>query len=154
MSRRSGRSPTVVTELARRIRHVARHEAQNAGTAVERWSVKQAKPLIIEEIEGDLTLEEGDPDFTVGDALRQHIASYGLSPGDQVLVAHAGQEWHAFDAASNTTPVKPPAASPKLTPASYTIAGDTPLRTLDPTTATPEQTANVLATVIRDLGGA
>lgn len=152
MSRRSarGRSPQVLSELAQKIKNVASSEVTNKGTTVTRWKVKQAKPLLIEEVEGDLVLEEGDPDFTIGDSLRQHIASYGLEEGDQVLVVRSGEEWHAFDAASNTTPE----ASAELEAGSYTITGDTPTHTLNVATATVKDVANVLATVIRDLGGA
>lgn len=149
MSRRSTRGPNVITELAQRVRSVARHEAQNNGSAIERWRVRQAKPLLIEEIEGDLTLEDGDPDFTVGDSLRQLIATYGLEEDDQVLVVHAGKEWHAFDAASNATPTAGP-----LEAGDYTLTGDTPTHALNPATATAKDVANVLATLLRDLEGA
>lgn len=105
MSRHSHRSPHVVTELAQRIRKVAAHEASKT-TNVERWRVTKATPLIIEEIEGDLILEDGDPDFTIGVALRQHIATYGIAPGDMMLVAYSGKEWHALDAVTATEPTK------------------------------------------------
>lgn len=143
------RRPRALTELAQRLRALAHDEAVNAGTTVVRFAVRQPSPLLVEEIEGELVLEEGDPDFTVGDALRQHIARYGLAAGDQVIVAHTGEEWHALDAASASTP-----APGSLTAASYTLTGDTPVRTLDVTTATVEDVANVVATLIRDLGGA
>jgi hypothetical protein len=133
-----------------RLKRMARDEAANVGTDMERWRVLQPTPLVIEQVEGDLTLEDGDPDFTIGDTLRQHVASYGLSKDDQVLVAHSGDEWHAFDAASNTTPVKAKA----LKAGAYTITGDTATRTLHVASASVEDVANVLATVIRDLGGA
>lgn len=143
------RPPHALSELAQRLRRMAREEALNTGTSVQRWRVVQESPLIIEELEGDLKLEDGDPDFTVGDALRQHIATYGIEKDDQVLVAHSGGEWHAFDAASASTPTAGP-----LEEGAYTISKDTPLRTLDPTTATTKDVANVVATLIRDLGGA
>lgn len=149
MSRRSARGPHVLAELAQRFHSVARQEAHNSGSSIERWRVRQAKPLLIEEIEGDLTLEDGDPDFTIGDSLRQLIATYGLEEDDQVLVVHAGKEWHAFDAASSATPTAGP-----LEAGDYTLTGDTPTHTLNPATATAKDVANVLATLIRDLGGA
>lgn len=94
------RSPHVLDELAMRLKRMAREELASTGTSVTRWRVSQATPLVIEEVEGDLTLEDGDPDFTVGDWLRQFIAQYGLAKDDQVIVAYTGGEWHAFDVAS------------------------------------------------------
>lgn len=144
------RNPNALHDLAHGIRRLAHSEVVNHGTHIERWRVLQGKPLLIEEVEGDLVLEEGDPDFTIGDPLRQHIATYGLAKDDQVLVTKAGHEWHAFDAASNTTPAKP---GTPLKAGTYTITGDTPLRVFNPTTVTLPQLANVVATLIRDLGG-
>jgi hypothetical protein len=140
--------PHALSELAQRLKRMAREEAANSGTSVDRFRVIQEAPLVIEEIEGDLTLEEGDPDFTVGDALRQHIATYGIEKDDQILVAHAGKEWHAFDAASSSTPTGGPLES-----GSYTVSKVTTRRTLDPTTASTEDVANFVATLVRDLGG-
>lgn len=141
------RHPRALTELAQRLRTLAHDEAANAGSTIHRFAVRQPAPLVIEEVEGDLVLEDGDPDFTVGDGLRQHIARYGLAGGDQIIVAHAGDEWHALDAASTSTP-----EGGSLAAGSYTLTGDTPTRTLDAATATTKDVANVLATLIRDLG--
>lgn len=143
---RRGRNPT--RELAKRIRGVAREEAGNSAPHVSRYRVTQPSPLIVEELEGDEVLEEGDPDFTIGDALRQHIASYGIAVHDQVLVIHAGGEFHAFDAASSATPVRQ-----RLQAGDYSVENAEPARTLDPSTATTAQLANVVAALIEDMGG-
>jgi hypothetical protein len=102
--RHSRRSPNVVTELARRIHGVAGQAASKE--RVERWQVIGTSPLLIEEVEGDLVLEDGDPDFTIGVALRQHVATYGIGIGDLVLVSVSGEEWHAFDAVTAIEPSK------------------------------------------------
>lgn len=144
-----GASPHAVTDLAKRLRRLSREEAQRAGTNVERWAVIQTTPLLIEEAEGELVLEDGDPDLTIGSGLRQHIARYGLTKGDQVLVVRSSAEWHAFDAAPANEPI-----AGALKAGSYTITGATPTRTLHVATATAEDVANVLAALIQDLGGA
>lgn len=95
----------VFDRLATRLREMAREEADNA-SGVERWLVKHADPLMIEQLDGDLVLEEGDPDFTVGEWLRQLRVAYGLPVGSLVWVARASGaeddlEWHALDVVSD-----------------------------------------------------
>lgn len=143
------RSPHVLSELAMRLRRMARDEAQNTGTSVQRFRVTQKHPLIVEELEGELVLEDGDPDFTIGEGLRQHIATYGVEKDDQILVSHSSDEWHAFDAVTGTEP-----SAGALEAGAYTITKAKAKRTLDPTSATVEDVANVVATLIEDLGGA
>lgn len=99
--------PGTLGELAHRLRRLAREEVVNAGTHVARFQVRQASPLVIEEMDGDLVLEEGDPDFTIGDLLRHFRASNGLQVNDQVLVVHAGGEWHATDVVTDRTAWEP-----------------------------------------------
>jgi hypothetical protein len=102
VSRHSANSPHVVSQLAKRIAG----RGSTPEHAVERWQVSSTSPLLIEEIEGDLVLEDGDPDFTIGVALRQHIATYGIAVGDMMLVVRSGNEWHAFDAVTAIEPSK------------------------------------------------
>lgn len=105
MSREGASAHEVLPRLARRLRGVAREEAAKT-TVIERWRVIGTSPLIVEEVEGDLVLEDGDPDFAIGVALRQHIATYGIAEGDQMLVVRSGEEWHAFDAVTQAQPTK------------------------------------------------
>lgn len=95
----------VFDRLATRLREMARAEAE-AASGVERWTVRQASPLVIEQLDGELVLEEGDPDFTVGDWLRQLRTAYGIEVGSQVWVGRASSapddvEWHALDVVSD-----------------------------------------------------
>lgn len=143
----STRHARPLTELAQRLRRVAREEAASSGS-VDRWTVLSAVPFVIEEIDGPLVLEDGDPDFVIGDLLRQHILRYGVTKGDQIIVVHSGGEWHALDAASGAE-----LHAGALAAGSYTMTGGAATRTLDVSTATLPQVANVLATLIRDLGG-
>jgi hypothetical protein len=104
---RTQAGPNTLTELASRIRGIAHDEAVNNGTHFSRWTVRQPSPLIIEELEGDLVLEEGDPDFTIGDLLRKFRATNALVAGDQLLVIHASGEWHAVDVVTSRTSWEP-----------------------------------------------
>lgn len=97
------RSPNVIGELAQRLKGMAREEAQRTGTDAARWRVRQSDPLIIEEMEGELVLEDGDPDFTVGDLLRAHIADNEVEKDDQIIVIHSSGEWHAVDVVTSRT---------------------------------------------------
>lgn len=60
---------TVYDELADRIRSLVRREVDHRGPAVMRFKVVAVNPLIVEQIGGDLFLEEGDPDVEVDRAL-------------------------------------------------------------------------------------
>lgn len=101
------RGPDTIARLGQAIRRAARDEIAYSGTSVERWRVVQQSPLLIEQIEGDLTLEDGDPDFVVGDNLRRHIVRFGLAADDLVVVARMGGEWHALDAATGASLEEP-----------------------------------------------
>jgi hypothetical protein len=100
-----GRTPYEL--LGAKLIGLARDEAEAVAGAIERWTVLHTNPLVIEQIDGDVILEEGDPDFTVGDWLRQHREIYGLVNGSLVWVAavpepEGGVEWHAFDVVSDS----------------------------------------------------
>lgn len=76
-------------ELADRIRALARHEAHAVSPPVQRFKVTSANPLIIEEIHGDLVLEEGDPDVEID----RGVLSVRPAVGDMVRVHHDGEDW-------------------------------------------------------------
>lgn len=83
---------TAYDDLADRIRGMVRHEVDARSPRVERWKVVSSNPLVIEQIDGDLTLEEGDPDVEID---RRLIATVPDRPavGDLVRVHHDGQDW-------------------------------------------------------------
>lgn len=89
--------PDVFARLALKLREMIRHEQVNNGTGVERFQVTSVSPLRIEHQGGDLVLEDGDPDFTVGSWVRQYMLNYALTAGDQVWCLREGQEWHVVD---------------------------------------------------------
>lgn len=70
---------------------------EQIGGAVLRFGVVQGEPLVLEELTGDETLTEGDPDFSVGGWVRQHRRAYGLETGDVILVVREEDGWHALD---------------------------------------------------------
>lgn len=74
---------SVWDRLADTIRGMVREEAQAVSPPVARYRVTSADPLTVEELDGDLVLEEGDPDVEierglltvrpdVGDVVRVH----------------------------------------------------------------------------------
>lgn len=143
-------SATVLPELAKGVHEIANRAAARAAS-VERFKVTGTSPLMIEEIEGDLVLEEGDPDFTIGAALSQHIATYGIEVDDVVMVSRAGGEYHALDAA---TAAEPSDAGQPLSSTPYVFTGaGAPTRTLNLEAPSIANVANVLAQLLKDLGG-
>lgn len=80
---------TAYDELADRIRALARKEAHAVSPPVQRFKVTSSDPLIVEEVHGDLVLEEGDPDVEIDRAV---LAD---RPGvdDLVRVHHDGEDW-------------------------------------------------------------
>lgn len=77
-----------------------------ASSGIERWKVVHREPLVIEQVDGEVVLEDGDPDFTIGDALRARLADPENPPAVGALVwvaaveEESGTEWHAFDVVS------------------------------------------------------
>lgn len=67
MGTRKGR--TAYDELADRIRGLVREEARVASPPVERWMVTSSDPLIVEQVGGDIVIEEGDPDVEIDRAV-------------------------------------------------------------------------------------
>lgn len=91
-------SAGALDRLAARLQSMALHVHENYGSGVERFRCSKAtNPLRITELGGELVLEDGDPDFTIGETLRSAIAGGTIHNGDLVLVARHAQEWHAFD---------------------------------------------------------
>lgn len=80
---------TAYDELADRLRRLAREEARVAAPPVERFKVTRADPLVIEQIEGDLVLEEGDPDVEID----RGVLADRPAVGDTVRVHHDGADW-------------------------------------------------------------
>lgn len=74
---------------------MVRDETTNTASGVERFKVLSASPLRIEQLTGDLVLEEGDPDVTIS----KGFAALHVAIGDLVWVAHSegSQEFHVFD---------------------------------------------------------
>lgn len=72
-------------DLAVKLRGMVRERARQAH--VDRFKVVQADPLVIEQVEGELVLEEGDPDFEIAKAVDDAVPTIG----DMVLV-HQGHD--------------------------------------------------------------
>lgn len=83
---------TVYDELASKLRGLVDDRARVASPPVERWKVTSADPLIVEQVNGDVVLEEGDPDVdidrsvldprpAVGDVVRVHSDGQGEGSG-------------------------------------------------------------------------
>lgn len=97
MSARTPNTSGVFEQLAKRIREVAQEEQLNAA-GVERFQVLALSPLKFEQLHGDLVLEDGDEDLTIGVG----VAGATLHIGDLVWMARTDdQEFHAFDVASS-----------------------------------------------------
>lgn len=56
---------SAVQELAARLRAAMREEARRVSPPVRRFKVRRRNPLVVEEMGGDLILEEGDPDVEI-----------------------------------------------------------------------------------------
>lgn len=97
---RPAQTTVVFDELASRLRRMVREVHTNELSGVTRFKVLTVNPLVVAELQGELTLEDGDPDFTIGEALRARAAAAQVSVGDLVWVAREDQEWHAFDVVS------------------------------------------------------
>jgi hypothetical protein len=78
-------------EIAGRIRE----HAKDGSPSVERYTIKRLSPLLLDQIDGDNVLEDGDDDFVVGKLVK---ASPGLAVGDvvRVLVDPDGDEYMAI----------------------------------------------------------
>lgn len=83
---------TVYDELADRIRALVDDRVEAAAPKVLRFKVLTSDPLVIEQVDGELVLEEGDPDVEIERGL---IASPEARPdvGDLVRVHHDGEDW-------------------------------------------------------------
>jgi hypothetical protein len=97
----------VYAELADELRSMVAATTVEAAKPPRRFRVMRQSPLLIEELQGELVLEEGDPDFSVDERLKpgDHVETYcpagvghgvrnqGSLPevGDIVIVE---QDWH------------------------------------------------------------
>jgi hypothetical protein len=81
---------------------MSRHVANASRT--ERWKVLGVGPLLIGQLQGELTLEEGDPDLELTQWVRTYMESPGLVIGDVVLVHFSDEEYSAYDVVSGGAP--------------------------------------------------
>jgi hypothetical protein len=82
--------PSVWQEIAGRIRE----HATDAAPKVERYTVMRVSPLLLNQIDGDNLLEDGDDDFVVGGFLKHYAP--GVHVGDVVRVVFDGDEYMAM----------------------------------------------------------
>lgn len=80
---------TVYDQLAARIRGLVSDTVRAEAPPVERWKVLAADPLVVEQIGGDIVLEEGDPDVEVDRAVIADRPEVGAT----VRVHHDGEDW-------------------------------------------------------------
>lgn len=101
-SRQTPRGPEVFDELALRLQQMVKDVHTNEASGVERFQVQHVSPLIITQLHGELVLEDGDPDFTIGETLKARLTAATVHNGDLIWCARsADQEWHAFDVVSS-----------------------------------------------------
>jgi len=81
---------------------MGRHVANASRT--ERWKVLGLEPLMIGQLQGELTLEEDDPDLELTQWVRKYMETPGLSIGDVVLVHYSDEEYSAYDVVSGSAP--------------------------------------------------
>lgn len=94
---RAPRGPAIFDQVALRLRGMVREVHANELSGVQRFTVLSVSPFRVGEVPGELVLEDGDPDFTIGETLRAQLNAGVVSVGDLVVVAREGQEWHALD---------------------------------------------------------
>jgi DNA helicase TIP49 (TBP-interacting protein) len=97
---REPRNGQVFDQLAGRLRQMVRDVHHNELSGVDRFTVLTVSPFVVAEVHGDLTLEDGDPDFSIGETLRTRITASQVNAGDLIWVGRNGGAWHAFDVVS------------------------------------------------------
>lgn len=97
---RSPRTHGVFDQLALRLHQMVRDVHHNELSGVERFTVVSVSPFVVDEVAGELSLEDGDPDFTIGETLRMRITAGQVASGDLIWVGRNDGEWHAFDVVS------------------------------------------------------
>jgi hypothetical protein len=98
--RRTPRSGNVFDDLAQAIQQTVRDVHANDLSGLERFTVATVSPFTIGQVQGELMLEDGDPDFTVGETLRARLAAAQVNVGDLVWVGRHDGDFHAFDVVS------------------------------------------------------
>lgn len=73
-------------DLAHKLRHVSREEARAASPPPRRALVTKTNPLSVEDIGGDLALEDGDDDVEVSQSVRDYDSRIGIDVGDQIII--------------------------------------------------------------------
>jgi hypothetical protein len=97
---RSARTGRVFDDLALALQQMVRDVHANDLSGVERFTVTTVTPFVIGQVGGELSLEDGDPDFTIGETLRARIAAAQVTAGDLVWVGRHDGDFHAFDVVS------------------------------------------------------
>ena len=75
--------------LADAVRGMVRDEARVASPPVECWRVLRSDPLLLDQINGDVQLEEGDPDVVID----RGVLADRPAEGALVRVHHDGDDW-------------------------------------------------------------
>jgi hypothetical protein len=99
-ARQSARTGQVFDDLALAFQQMVRDVHANELSGVERFTVATVNPFVLSEVGGELTLEDGDPDFTIGETLRTRIGAGQVAAGDLVWAGRHDGDWHAFDVVS------------------------------------------------------
>jgi hypothetical protein len=94
------RGTDVFDRLALALQQMVRDVHHNDLSGLERYTVVALNPFAIAEVGGELSLEDGDPDFSMGETLRTRVGAGQVSAGDLVWVGRHSGEWHAFDVVS------------------------------------------------------
>lgn len=97
------KGPRVWDALADAIDGRIERHVSNA-TRTERWKVLLLAPPTFGQIQGDLVLEEGDPDLEITQWVRKYNATTGLAIGDVVLVHFSENEYSVYDVVSEGAP--------------------------------------------------
>jgi hypothetical protein len=80
---------SVYDDLAQRLRGLCRDVVAETAPPVERWKVVASNPLVVEQITGDVVLEEGDPDVEID----RGVLADRPAAGATVCVHFDGQDW-------------------------------------------------------------
>lgn len=86
-------------ELTDAIEGRIEHHVSNA-TRTERWKVLALAPLVFGQIQGELTLTDGDPDLEITQWMRHYNTTTKLVVGDVVLVHFSEDEYSVYDVVS------------------------------------------------------
>lgn len=129
---------TVWTEVAEELRGLV----SEGGADFQLYRVLRQSPLRLEQLDGDAVLEEGDEDFTVTDAVKEHRAKFGLA-GATVRVVAVGDEYLAMAVES---------AEDVSTGGAQAEGQAAQIAALEATVATLEEAVAALLTIVTEAG--